>query len=92
MKSKQKREKMCQTLRVGIGAVMIALGALVMEGGIGTALIIIGICVLVSAVAWACPCTTFLGAEKAQNLCCLNCFYGKSDTCLSQFKRERTCS
>lgn len=82
--SKQNNETLCRWLRIGIGVGMVALGTMVVEGGIGTVLIIIGICLLLSGIAWACPCTTFLGAENAQKLCCLNCFYGKSDTCLSR--------
>ena len=34
--SKQKKETLCRGLRIGIGAAMIALGALVVEGIMGT--------------------------------------------------------
>ncbi len=90
--SKQNNDTLCRGLRIGLGIAMVALGTMAVEGFFSTVLIVIGICILVSGIAWACPCTTFLGADKANSLCCLNCLQGKTDTCLSQLKGGITCN
>jgi hypothetical protein len=70
--SKQNQNTMCRWLRICIGIALIALGTLVVEGTIGTVLIILGILALISGIIGFCPCSTICKPSTEGGSCC--CF------------------
>ena len=65
----QNGEVLCKWLKICIGIVLVAVGIFVVEGTIGTVLIVLGILAVIFGVIGFCPCTCFTKKERS---CCLS--------------------